>query len=77
MIDVKKACRCACGYTCGGPGSCDLEMQECINQHFKRDCDHDFKGDMVEVPMMGAMTYSLVCQHCGLPAISHDVRVGP
>ena len=62
-------CRCNCGYTCGGLGSCDLPMYECIKKHFVRDCDHKFDG-----PARGQ---SVVCSICGMSAMSHDARCGP
>lgn len=69
---MAKECRCACGYTCGGPGVCELQMEDCIEQHWKRDCDHKFEG-WVEVRGGG----STACSICGVTCISHDMRVGP
>lgn len=68
------ACRCDCGYTCGGPGRCDLEMMECIEKHYKRDCDHKFDGPLVP---SGRLSSSQLCQVCGVSAMSHDCMVGP
>jgi len=73
----KEMCRCDCGYRCGGPGVCSLEVMDCLQQetgHFTRDCDHDFSGPMKE---FSAGTQSVVCQKCQLPAINHDMAVGP
>ncbi len=74
---AQKTCRCNCGYTCGGPGACNLPIDECMDQHFKRDCDHDFRGPLVEIDFMGCKAQSVTCQKCGMPAITHDLRVGP
>lgn len=79
MVDLTKfnsvrSCRCDCGYTCGGPGVCDLEMMECIEKHFKRDCDHKFEGPLKRI---GPGAYSVVCSRCETTASSHDCMVGP
>lgn len=78
---MKEKCECRCGYICGGPGRCELwkkegleGMQECIEKHFKRDCDHDFSG---ELKAEGEGCYSVACQRCGMSAMSHDERTGP
>lgn len=74
---IPKACRCDCGYRCGGPGRCTLPMMECLGatdgKHFVRDCGHDFTGHWVELPYGGSVT----CKHCGLTAEAHDCAVGP
>lgn len=71
------SCRCDCGYTCGGPGKCEVfreDVMKCINEHFKRDCDHDFSG---ELKKMSECEWSVVCQKCGMSAGTHDCMVGP
>jgi hypothetical protein len=71
------SCRCDCGYTCGGPGRCELfkaDVMECINEHFKRDCEHDFSGELVK---MDECSMSVVCQKCGMSSMDHDCRFGP
>ena len=74
----KPRCRCECGYRCGGPGTCKLDLFECLKMqdgnHFVRDCDHNFAdGPMVEWDT-GA---SESCARCGMLAITHDMAVGP
>lgn len=75
-----EACRCNCGYTCGGPGRCELFAKDaaaCIDQHFRRDCDHVFTG-WKEGPAPGGGYYgTTVCEKCGLTALGHDEMVGP
>lgn len=69
-------CRCNCGYTCGGPGRCEVFAEDpikCIEQHYKRDCDHDFTGPWVKFHNGGSVT----CAKCGIDACSHDCMVGP
>jgi len=72
-------CRCECGYRCGGPGSCELSPLKCLEQsdgnHFVRDCDHDFSGELVMSD--DGLSGSVKCQGCGLSADSHDCAVGP
>ena len=65
------SCRCNCGYTCGM--KCDLDMMECIRQHFIRDCDHKWDGKHVEIENGVSST----CSKCGMTAIAHDMAVGP
>lgn len=67
-------CRCACGYTC--KRQCGLDIMACIEQHYKRDCDHDFSGPLHEMGDDG-LCQSVVCQKCGVSAIGHDMAVGP
>ena len=73
-----KYCKCNCGYTCGGPGICILwsedKVDECIDKHFVKDCEHSFSGELVEI---GDNCKSILCQKCGMAAISHDMAVGP
>ncbi len=66
-----KECECRCGYTCGGPGSCELEIMECVDAHFKRDCGHVFEG-WIKLNDGGTS----VC-NCGMTSIDHDMWVGP
>jgi hypothetical protein len=69
-------CRCNCGYTCGGPGRCDLfaaDPLRCVEEHYRRDCDHDFTGPWVTLGNGGSVT----CAKCGIDACSHDCMVGP
>lgn len=73
----KKQCRCNCGYTCGGPGTCDAAMDVCLREHFKRDCEHEFSGwEEGETPG-GGYYGTTVCRHCGMTAMGHDCLVGP
>jgi hypothetical protein len=80
MKQMNETCECNCGYICGGPGRCALwkkdgleGMQECIEKHFKRDCTHDFDGELVNV--RGGL--STICKKCGMSSMSHDERTGP
>jgi hypothetical protein len=71
-------CRCACGYKCGGPGICKLDMFVCLQQksgHFERDCDHDWTGTVWDSE--DGQCSSVTCVKCGTPQIFHDMRVGP
>lgn len=71
-------CRCACGYKCGGPGKCKVfatDIQKCLDEHFVKDCAHDFTGpEWVSSDGLGA---SATCRRCGMLAISHDMAFGP
>ncbi len=78
---MSNKCECNCGYTCGGPGKCELwkqpgmkGMRECIEKHFKKDCGHKFEGPLVDV---GNNAQSIVCKNCGTSALAHDSWVGP
>lgn len=63
-------CRCNCGYTCDR--KCGLGILDCMQKHYKSDCDHVFEG--WEEFENGGTT---VCKHCGMRAIDHDMRFGP
>lgn len=65
------SCRCNCGYTCGR--KCGLPIMECMDQHYVRDCDHDFTGEWVEDGLGGSVT----CAVCGMTAMGHDMLDGP
>lgn len=67
-------CKCNCGYTCGGPGTCKLGVVECLDTpgHWVKDCGHEFAG-WVELENGG----STVCEHCGMTSMHHDSMVGP
>jgi hypothetical protein len=69
-----ETCKCNCGYTCGGPGKCELSTLECIEQHFVRDCEHDFTGPLIEC---GEGCWSVTCKKCGMSAMHHDCVCGP
>lgn len=76
----KPRCRCNCGYTCGGPGTCmvfSTDMQKCMSEHFKKDCDHAWDGPTVDTSSYGCTGSSASCAHCGMVAESHDMAVGP
>lgn len=70
-MESKKECRCNCGYTCDR--KCGLDIMECIEKHYVRDCDHDFSGPWKELSNGGTVT----CKHCGLSACGHDMVCGP
>lgn len=65
-------CKCNCGYTCGR--RCGLPLRECLKKHYKKDCNHQFDGEWVEVGIGG---HSVTCSKCGLSAMAHDMRCGP
>lgn len=76
------SCECRCGYRCGGPGVCTLDIIECLQQtdgkHFVRDCDHDFTGPWVEFDYPGGgVEGGVTCKKCNLYVGHHDMRVGP
>lgn len=72
-------CRCNCGYRCGGPGKCKLDLVACLNtndgNHFVVDCEHDWTGPWKEWDngRMGSVT----CARCGITQMGHDMRCGP
>jgi len=67
---TKEACRCNCGYTCGR--RCGLDIDACMDQHYKKDCDHVWDGPWIEEEFGGTSS----CK-CGTKAIDHDMMVGP
>ncbi len=74
MIKVfahKEPCRCNCGYTCNR--ECGLPVLECMEKHFKRDCDHKWDGPTAS----GEQWSSVTCSLCGEIALTHDCQVGP
>lgn len=75
LQEKSELCRCNCGPTCGE--QCGLPKLECIAQHWKRDCDHEFTGWVEGTTPEGAGWGSTVCKRCGLMAMAHDMRVGP
>jgi hypothetical protein len=77
---MSERCRCNCGYTCNR--QCDLPIMECMDQHYVKDCDHDWDGweDYIEVDEDGTEHVrggSRVCKHCGTSAMAHDSARGP
>lgn len=70
-------CHCRCGYTCGGPGRCDMDTWDCIEAHFVRDCGHKWGGWREHTLASGASWGSQVCLRCGMGADVHDDTVGP
>jgi hypothetical protein len=76
MSDKDKPCKCNCGYTCDGPGRCELNKENfmaCIKEHWVKDCEHEWDGP-TEYFMRCA---SVTCSKCGMTAIDHDTVVGP
>ena len=65
-------CECNCGYTCGGPGECELDTMECIEKHYKQDCGHDFSGPGKDIQN----GWTATCKNCGMTAIGHDMVSG-
>jgi hypothetical protein len=70
---TKPECRCNCGYTCGR--NCGLEIMECMEQHWKKDCDHSWDGPQQE--FADGRGFSTTCSKCGITAMDHDCAVGP
>lgn len=64
-------CRCACGYACRR--ACGLRLAQCMDEHYRQDCEHVWDGEFVET----AMGSSVTCSRCGLSADTHDARCGP
>lgn len=67
------SCRCNCGYSCGR--KCDLPLTECMEKHYVKDCDHDFNGEWEEHG--DGRGGSVICSHCGMSAMGHDMVSGP
>lgn len=76
-LPPRERCRCACGYTCGGPGKCGHD--ECLELgHFVVDCDHVWNGrEIARTESSGAWSSSVSCSRCGTTALDHDCEVGP
>ena len=73
MSEEIKPCRCKCGYTCGGPGTCTFTPFFCLAaNHFVKDCDHVF-SEWQEEDWGGQM----LCKDCGQSSMGHDMHVGP
>lgn len=75
---TKPPCRCNCGYTCGR--QCRLPFDDCMAQHWKRDCDHVWNGPWKELKgdgPCGGGGGSVTCSKCGMSSIDHDCAVGP
>lgn len=73
---IQESCRCNCGYTCRGPGVCELSKKDtlkCIEQHYVRDCDHKWDGPDKDFENGSSVT----CSKCGMTALSHDMLCGP
>ena len=64
-------CECNCGYSCDR--QCGLEIMECMEKHYVKDCEHDFNGPGQEINN----GWTATCKHCGMTAIGHDTVVGP
>lgn len=77
------SCRCDCGYTCSrgryGAPTCTLGLMECINAHYKKDCDHKWDGEPLtwEDPDGRGGGCSATCSKCGLDRMGHDMSAGP
>src|SRR5262249_20353940 len=67
-----QTCRCNCGYACDR--KCGLEIMDCMERHYKRDCEHDFKGPLKD---HGGGMFTVNCSKCDLSALSHDFMCGP
>lgn len=48
---------------------------ECIEHHWKKDCDHRWNGKVVEFDNGRGET--VTCSKCGMLAVDHDCEVGP
>lgn len=68
-------CKCNCGYTCGGPGVCELfakDVTACISEHYKKDCEHDWNGPHVKLNNGIYVT----CTNCDMLFETHAMRCG-
>lgn len=74
-------CHCSAGYSCSTPGrmsGCDLDLMECIAEHYHHDCGHSWNGEGIEGETPGGGWYSSqTCSKCGVSSIRHDMMVGP
>jgi hypothetical protein len=75
-------CECNCGYVCGRGTAkgCEFDsLDNCVIQHYVKDCRHDFTGPIINRKFDGALVYeeSLTCKVCRLPMVDHDAMVGP
>ena len=74
-------CRCACGYTCAGPGGCALyalDPLSCFEQHWRKDCDHDFGNPLLRFTRGRRFTVEPVaCSRCGMTEADHEEACGP
>lgn len=65
-----ESCKCDVGFLC--ERGCDLPYLECVQKHYYHHCGHSFK-DWYNTSDGG----TLICQHCGVSAIQHDMATGP
>lgn len=68
---MTKTCRCECGYTCHM--KCGLPRIECAQRHYRKDCDHKWNGEYINIDN----GVSVTCSVCGLSAHTHDIFHGP
>ena len=64
---------CKTWYTCGGMYKCGQGAIECIQEHYRHECAHDFQSGGWKVLHNGGTSS---CE-CGMTADSHDMRHGP
>jgi hypothetical protein len=69
-MNHQKKCKCNCGYTCDR--QCGLEIMECIEKHYIRDCEHEWDGPIVDIDRGQSVT----CSKCGMTAFDHAMRCG-
>ena len=70
-------CECRCGYTCldgNGRRTCGLDLFECIDKHYKEDCDHVFDGPWIDIDERSGST---TCSKCGMTSMHHGMACGP
>ena len=68
---MQAECNCNCGYSCNR--ECGLPILECMEQHYVKDCEHVWNGE-INYFKDGA---TVTCSKCGMSAMNHDMTVGP
>ena len=71
MSGPRAVCRCECGYVCNR--RCGLDIDDCMDSHYRRDCDHVWDGPVIRFDSGGTVT----CSKCPATCIDHDMAVGP
>lgn len=68
-------CRCDCGYTCNR--KCGLPLEQCMENHYVVDCEHQWDGEALSWEDERGGGYSVTCAKCGADRLGHDMVVGP
>ena len=51
----------------------EINILECIEKHYKKDCEHVWNGPMKK----GDDFQTVTCSKCGMSALSHGMQYGP